>query len=160
MKQEENQIDKRDTAGIVAPPPLIYLAALGIGYFFSRVYPLVFVPTSAKMWGWPLIALGVLCMVSAFHAMQRANTPVDPYQATTALVTTGVYSFSRNPLYITLTLFYVGGALLLNAPWAMLLLPLVLMVMVRYVIVREERYLERKFGAAYRQYKARVRRWI
>ena len=160
MKKEKKQTDKRDTAGIVAPPPLIYLGALGVGYYFSRIYPLDLMLTAAKMLGWPLIALGVLCVVWAFHAMGRANTPVDPYQLTTALVTTGPYGFSRNPLYVALTLFYVGSALLLNAPWAILLLPLVLIVMVRGVITREERYLERKFVAAYREYKAHVRRWI
>lgn len=160
MKKAANQIDKRDTAGIVAPPPLIYLAALGVGYYFSRVYTLDLLPTAAKMLGWPLIAVGVLCVASAFRAMWRANTPVDPYQATTALVTNGPYGFSRNPLYVALTLFYVGGALLLNTLWAILLLPLVLIVMVRGVIAREERYLECKFGAEYREYKARVRRWI
>ncbi len=160
MKKEKKQTDKRDTAGIVAPPPLIYLGALGIGYYFSHIYPLDFMPTAAKPLGWPLIALGVLCWASAFRMMRRANTPINPYKPSTALVTAGPYSFSRNPLYVAVTLFYVGIALLLNALWAIVLLPLVFIVMARGVITREERFLERKFGAAYQEYKARVRRWI
>lgn len=160
MKKEKKQTDKRDTAGIVAPPPLIYLGALGVGYYFSRIYPLDLVPTAAKMLGWPLIALGVLCWASAFRMMRRANTPVNPYKPSTALVTAGPYGFSRNPLYVAVTLCYVGIALLLNALWAIVLLPLVFIVMARGVIAREERFLERKFGAAYQEYKARVRRWI
>ncbi|MHB8743347.1 MAG: methyltransferase family protein [Sulfuricaulis sp.] len=160
MKDEASQADKHGTAGIVAPPPLIYLAALGIGYYLSRVYPLNHMPSAAKILGWPLIALGVLCWAWAFRMMRRANTPVNPYKPSTALVTAGPYGFSRNPLYLAVTLFYVGSALLLNALWAVVLLPLVLIVMARGVIAREERFLERKFGDAYREYRTRVRRWI
>ncbi|MHB1587023.1 MAG: methyltransferase [Acidiferrobacteraceae bacterium] len=160
MKKEKKQTDKRDTAGIVAPPPVIYLGALGVGYYFSHIYPLNPIPTAVKMLGWPLIALGVLCWTSAFRMMRRANTPVNPYKPSTALVTAGPYGLSRNPLYVAAALVYVGIALLLNALWAIVLLPLVLIVMTCGVIAREERLLERKFGAAYQEYKARVRRWI
>lgn len=160
MKKEKKQTDKSDTAEIVAPPPLIYLGALGVGYYFSRIYPLDLMSTAAKLLGWSLIALGVLCWASAFRMMRRANTPINPYKPSTALVTAGPYGFSRNPLYVAVTLCYVGIALLLNALWAIVLLPLVFIVMARGVIAREERFLERKFGAAYQEYKARVRRWI
>ncbi|MHB1528960.1 MAG: methyltransferase family protein [Acidiferrobacteraceae bacterium] len=153
--------EPRDTARVIAPPPLIYLGTLAVGYYLSRVYPVNILSNRARMVpGWTLIATGVLCAASAALAMRRARTPVNPYKTTTTLTTAGPYRFTRNPLYLSLTLFYVGGALLLNAPWALLLLPPVLLVMVRGVIVREERYLERKFGIAYQEYKARVRRWI
>ena len=85
---------------------------------------------------------------------------MSPYEPTTALVTEGPYCFTRNPLYLGLTLTYGGISALANALWATLLLPFVLVVMRRGVIDREERYLERAFGEEYIRYKARVRRWI
>jgi len=153
--------DKNDTAGIIAPPPLIFISALASGYFLSRIYPLGHLPgLFAQVLAYPLFLAGVLCAVAALLVMRRARTPVDPYESTTALVIAGPYCFTRNPLYLSLTAFYIGSALLLNALWALVLLPLVLIVMVRGVIAREERYLEQKFGAAYQDYKAKVRRWL
>ncbi|NQV80212.1 MAG: isoprenylcysteine carboxylmethyltransferase family protein, partial [Alphaproteobacteria bacterium] len=91
---------------------------------------------------------------------RRAGTAVQPYKPSTTVVTDGVYRFSRNPIYLGLTAFYLGLAFAVNSGWAILLLPLVLVVMHYGVIAREERYLEGKFGAAYRDYKNRVRRWL
>jgi protein-S-isoprenylcysteine O-methyltransferase Ste14 len=85
---------------------------------------------------------------------------VDPREPTTAVVTDGPYRFTRNPLYLSMTLIYVGITALANALAPVLLLPVVLQVMSRGVIEREEHYLERKFGAEYLSYKARVRRWL
>jgi protein-S-isoprenylcysteine O-methyltransferase Ste14 len=92
--------------------------------------------------------------------MRRAGTNVNPTEPTTILVVEGPFKFTRNPLYLSLTLFYAGVAILMNALWAMLMLPAVLFLVNRGVIEREERYLERKFGEQYTQYKERVRRWI
>ena len=124
--------DKRDVAGIIAPPPLMFIAALAAGYILSRVYPVAMQPLlSVRILAWLLILAGSLCAITAFRAMRRARTPVDPYASTTALVTAGPYRYTRNPLYLALTAFYMGGALLLNALWAFVLLPLVLVVMTR-----------------------------
>ncbi|MFI5210728.1 MAG: methyltransferase family protein, partial [Gemmatimonadales bacterium] len=68
--------------------------------------------------------------------------------------------FSRNPMYVGMTLLYLGIALWANSLWPLLLLPAVLVVMRRGVIAREEAYLERRFGDEYRSYRARVRRWL
>lgn len=92
--------------------------------------------------------------------MRRAGTNVDPREPTTAIVTGGPYRFTRNPLYVSMTLMYTGISALANALWPMLLLPGVLAVMNKGVIEREERYLERKFGDEYLRYKAGVRRWV
>ena len=107
-----------------------------------------------------MIAIACLLVLSAFRLMRKAGTNVDPTQPTTALVVKGPFQLTRNPLYLSLTLIYSGIAMLMNALWAMLILPFVLLVMRLGVIDREERYLERKFGEEYRQYKARVRRWL
>ena len=98
--------------------------------------------------------------IVTLRALSRAHTPVDPLKPTTALVTEGPFRYSRNPIYVALTLLYVGVALLINA-LGILLLVVPALVMLRYgVIAREEAYLTRKFGDAYRQYTAQVRRWL
>jgi len=92
--------------------------------------------------------------------MRRAGTPVDPYEAPTALVTEGPFRYTRNPAYVALTLTYTGLALLIGVLWSLLLLPVVLVAVDRGVIQREEHYLEAHFGSGYQEYRRRVRRWL
>jgi protein-S-isoprenylcysteine O-methyltransferase Ste14 len=153
--------NKPDIAGVIAPPPLIYLSGWLAGWLLSKLYPLTFLPM-ALTWavGGLLMVCGVLCAGFAFRAMHRARTPVDPYSPTTAIVMEGPYRFTRNPLYLALTLFYVALAAIVNSAWPLLWLPLVLLVIQRGVIAREECYLEQKFGEPYLRYKSKVRRWL
>ena len=150
-----------DNPGVIAPPPLIYAGALAIGLLANRLYPIVFVPRGlSRVLGWPLIVGGPVVGSLGLREMKRADTNVDPREPTTAIVTGGPYRFTRNPLYLSMTLIYAGITALANALPAALLLPVVLHIMRRGVIEREERYLARKFGDEYLDYKARVRRWI
>ena len=107
-----------------------------------------------------LVVCGFAVGLLGFREMRRAETNVDPYKPATTVVTEGPYRFTRNPMYVGFTLMYVGISALANALAPVLLLPAVFAVMRRGVIEREERYLERKFGDEYLQYKERVRRWI
>ncbi len=147
--------------GVIAPPPLIYAGALAIGLLANVLYPILFLPRGlSRVLGWPLIVGGLAIGSLGFREMKRAGTNVDPREPTTVIVTGGPYRFTRNPLYLSMTLIYAGITALANALPSALLLPAVLAVMQRGVIEREERYLERKFGDEYLGYKARVRRWI
>jgi protein-S-isoprenylcysteine O-methyltransferase Ste14 len=110
--------------------------------------------------GWPSIFVGLAIGLLGFREMKRARTNVDPYKPTTAIVAEGSYRYTRNPLYVGMTLMYAGVSARANALPAALFLPAVLAVMQSGVIEREERYLERKFGDEYSGYKTRVRRWI
>lgn len=110
--------------------------------------------------GLPLVIIATLLAVWAARTMRRAGTNISPYEPATALVVDGPYCFTRNPLYLSLAILYVGTAALANTPWPLVLLPVVLVVIQRGVIDREERYLELKFGDAYRRYKEAVKRWI
>jgi protein-S-isoprenylcysteine O-methyltransferase Ste14 len=92
--------------------------------------------------------------------MHRVGSDPNPYKPATALAVHGPYRYTRNPMYLAMTIFYLGLTLLVNTLWPLVLLPAVLLVVQRGVINREERYLERTFGDAYRAYKARVRRWL
>lgn len=154
-------MDRQETSGVIAPPPLIYLAGLVIGLLLSAAAPIPFLPRGlAHVFGGILIVVAVGVAFWGFRVMLHARTPVNPWEPTTALVTTGPFRFSRNPLYIALTLCYLGIAIAAQALWALALEVPVLIVIQRGVIDREERYLERKFGAEYLRYKERVRRWI
>jgi protein-S-isoprenylcysteine O-methyltransferase Ste14 len=152
---------KADTPGVIAPPPLIYLGALGVGFALDAVIGDASLPSSvARPVGAGLIGAGAGLMGTFVRAFGRARTPIDPYARSETIVTDGPYRLTRNPAYLGMTLTYAGIAIVANAPWALVPLPVVMAVIDRGVIAREERYLERKFGARYTDYKRRVRRWI
>ncbi len=151
----------QDIPEIIAPPPIIYLGFLVLGLILNFLFPISFLPGALMLIiGVPLIALGFVVAVSALQALGRANTSPDPWEPTQAIVADGAYRFTRNPIYVAFTLIYLGVTVAFNALWALLLLVLVLVIIDRGVIVREEKYLERKFGKQYLDYKAKVRRWI
>lgn len=149
-----------DIPHVIAPPPLIFLLPLLVALGVNRLsaWPVLSAP-----WRW--VAAGVCLplsglLVAAILAFRRARTRPEPWKPTTALVVDGPYRFTRNPMHLGFTLIYAGVALLANSGWPFVLLPAVLFVMQRYVIRREERYLEAKFGDTYRAYCAHVRRWL
>jgi protein-S-isoprenylcysteine O-methyltransferase Ste14 len=150
-----------DTAGVVAPPPLIYLAGLAVGFGLEALLPSASLPAWER-WGvgGALVVAGVALLASFNTAFARKGTAVEPWKPTTAIVTTGPYRFTRNPAYLGMALLYFGIAVMSEALWVLVPLPFVLVVIDRGVIAREERYLERKFGQEYLDFKARVRRWI
>ncbi len=150
-----------DNAGVIAPPPLIYLSTRAIGALIHLWYPVRFLPrTPALCLGVLLIAVSIPIAVSGFRALARAKTAVDPRKPSTAIVNFGAFRYTRNPLYISLMLLYLGIALLINSVWLLILVfPLIAVIQIG-VIEREERYLERKFGEDYLNYKRKVRRWI
>ena len=151
----------RDNAGVIAPPPLIYALTLVFSLFLHRRIPLPFVPRKIKnLLSIALIGSAVVPGFLALRRMRTAGTNVNPTQPTTALILEGPYRFTRNPIYVGMTLLYIGIAILVNTLWPILLLPGVLFVMTRGVIEREEAYLAQKFGEQYLAYKAKVRRWL
>ena len=153
--------DEQDKAGVVAPPPLIYLGALIFGLLLNRKFPISFLPRRmARGLGWPLLGGGVLLLGWFEWAMRQADTPTSPYKPVEHVATGGPFRYTRNPGYLSMAMIYAAIASLANALWPILLLPGALLVIQRGVIEREERYLERKFGKEYLDYKAQVRRWI
>ncbi|MBC8120640.1 MAG: isoprenylcysteine carboxylmethyltransferase family protein [Gemmatimonadaceae bacterium] len=152
--------DPLATAGVIAPPPLIFAGGLILGLLLLFALPLgLEVPLAGLVW-WVCVGAGAVLVALSFQAMQARKTPVNPLQPTTNLVAEGPYGFSRNPIYVGFTLIYFGLALLASSLWPFVLLAGVLIIMERGVVEREEAYLERKFGEEYRNYKARVRRWV
>jgi protein-S-isoprenylcysteine O-methyltransferase Ste14 len=153
--------DERDNPGIRVPPPLIYLLPLVAGLLLDRRSHVAFLPRGVSpSIGWPLIGGGVLVSGWFLRTMRDADAPVRTDKPVPRLTTDGPFRYTRNPGYLSLAMIYAGIAVLRNALWAILLLPLVLFVIQREVIGREERYLERTFGEEYLDYKTRVRRWV
>ena len=151
----------RDTPGVIAPPPLIYLGALAISFGLDAVVGGPSLPTTVtRPVGAALIAAGAGLMGAFVRAFGRARTPMDPYAPSETLVTDGPYRLSRNPGYLGASLLYAGIAMASDSAMALVPLLVAIAVIDRGVIAREERYLERRFGAPYMDYKRRVRRWV
>ena len=150
-----------DKANVLALPPLIYATAFVLGLLLHLAFPMHFLPSALVRWlGSFCMLIAGLIVVAALRALRRAQTTFDVAKPTTALVTEGPFRYSRNPMYVSLTLLYFGVTCLMNALWILLLVVPLLVVIQRGVIAREEAYLARKFGEAYLSYKRRVRRWI
>jgi protein-S-isoprenylcysteine O-methyltransferase Ste14 len=150
----------RDVPGVVAPPPVIFAAGLAAGLLVEHWFPQPVLPLA---WAHRLalvpFALGLLG-IAAVVSFRRAGTSPNPRTPSSQLVTGGVYRLSRNPMYVGFTLWYVAAACWKNSLWPLLFLPIVLLIMLYGVILREERYLARRFGDDYRAYQQRVRRWL
>jgi protein-S-isoprenylcysteine O-methyltransferase Ste14 len=145
----------------VVPAPVIFFGFLILGFLLNWALPLAFLPgRSAQIAGVIILVLGFLIGGSGIIEMRRAHTSPDPREPTTALVVKGVFRYSRNPLYLSMFVFFLGIAVFLDVLWLILLFPVLLFVVERGTVKPEELYLERKFGGAYLQYKKRARRWI
>jgi protein-S-isoprenylcysteine O-methyltransferase Ste14 len=159
-----HHVTETGTAGVMARPPLLYLAAVVIGFVFDRLLPLPFPVAEIDPVHWIIGGLAVLIglglAVAGIRNFARAGTPVRTIKPTRTLVTTGIHGWTRNPIYLGLFLIYGGIGVAAQSPW-ILVLALLLAITIRYgIVAREETYLERRFGDAYRDYKARVRRWL
>ena len=151
----------RDNPGVIAKAPLIYWVAVGLGFALRFLRPMPIGPGAIHRWaGSGLVVVGFLLVFFAIRQFRRRGTFADPKFATTTIVTSGLFRFSRNPMYVGLTMMLAGIGLAANDWWFLLMLVPVMVVMHVGVIFREERYLERKFGRAYLDYKATVRRWF
>ncbi len=147
--------------GIRIPPPVIYVAALAIGFVLNYLWPLSPLPGFSRyVIGSVVILVSGLIMPLVLRRFRRAGTPFDVRKPASALITEGPYRFSRNPSYVSLTLLYLGIGILLNNGWILILVAPVFLVMDLWVVRREEPHLEAKFGEEFLRYKAAVRRWL
>jgi protein-S-isoprenylcysteine O-methyltransferase Ste14 len=143
------------------PPPILYAVAIGLGLWLERPLPWPLPGGAARFWtGAALIALAVLLFGWCLRELRRHQTTINPHRAASNLVTSGPFRFSRNPIYVALTLLQVGVALLASSTWVLVMLAWLLPVMQHFVIAREEDHLRWRFGQEYADYCARVRRWL
>jgi protein-S-isoprenylcysteine O-methyltransferase Ste14 len=152
-----------DGAKVRFPPPLIYVAGLALGIVADRVLnlPILGLPLSTRVAaGITVDVIGFLVMFAGAGLFLRRRTAILPFKPASALVTSGILGWTRNPMYLGMAVFYIGVAVILNSVAALVVLPLVLAIVQTQVIAREEAYLERAFGDEYVAYRARVRRWL
>jgi protein-S-isoprenylcysteine O-methyltransferase Ste14 len=151
--------NSKDSPDVISCPPMVYVGSLGLGLLLDW-----FVPSqrflSFPITGWLLAFAGFLVGFWGVRTFIRAGTNVRPDLPVTALVTSGPYRYSRNPLYLALTIIYLGVALSIGSLWSLLTLIPALVVVHYRIVRREEEYLESRFGDNYRAYKAQVNRWI
>lgn len=154
-------VEPTDSPGVVVPPPFIYLAGLLVAFGLDWVWPVALLPdTPQYVVGALLFGAGLLTVVHVFRRFRTAGTNIEPYKPTTAIVTDGIFAYSRNPVYLAAAGITLGIGVAADNAWVLLML-VPMLAIVRYaVIAREEGYLEGKFGDDYRRYKATVRRWI
>jgi len=150
-------------AAVHFPPPLIYAAGILVGWLLNRWRPLpITADASTARASAALIFLVIWFALfsTALRAFRRAHTTLIPNRPATSFVTDGPYRFSRNPMYLSMAALYLSVSLFINSWWCVLLLAVVILIVDRAVIGREERYLSAAFPAEYATYRARARRWV
>lgn len=152
---------EKELSGVPVPPPIIYLVCLLAGLGLDWLWPIPLIPQTVQY------AVGAAIIVSSFalfgfslREFIRSGTRIEHQKPTTTVVATGPFAYSRNPFYISLTMLLVGIAVAVDSPWVMLMAVPAVLVIHRFVIRREEAFLEHKFGDEYLRYKAAVRRWL
>jgi protein-S-isoprenylcysteine O-methyltransferase Ste14 len=153
----------RDNAGVITRPPILYLGALVIFLGLRWLWPAPIVGghgTAMIVVGAVFGALAIALAIWGRNTLVAGGTNVDPMQPSTAIVSGGPYRFTRNPLYVSMTLLYLGFTLAFDTWWGLVVLVPLLAVMHLGVVRREERYLEAKFGDTYLRYKASVPRYL
>ncbi len=153
--------DSQKTSGIHFPPPFIYVGFFLLGLGLERIAPAVSLPRG------PSLGIAAVLLLPGFGLLFwslllffKARTSPLPMLPTTAIVRSGPYRWTRNPMYLAMLLIYLGVALWFDVFWALPFVPLVIFLVGRLVIGKEERYLEEKFGEEYRRYKIEVGRWL
>ncbi len=156
--------ETRDNAGVIAPPPLLALAAILIGFGLDRLMP-AYVLRVLLTWPERMVIAAILFIacaalgLPALLAFRTAGTHVEPWKPASALVTGGIFRWLRNPMYVGLMLFLAGLAIAVAGDW-MLVMTVVFAIVIHFgVVKREERYLAAKFGEPYRRYLAAVPRY-
>ena len=153
----------KDHPGIYIPLPLFYVATFFVAVSLQKLLPLgaVFFHTmAARAIGSVLILSGVFFLFPAIRQFFTSKNTLITIKSAHSLQTTGIYTISRNPMYVGLLLLYLGLSFLMGNWWNLILLPVLVFSIQEYIIKREESYLTRRFGEKYVDYTVKVRRWL
>lgn len=151
----------KDVSGVVVPPPVVYLICVMAGLGLDYLWPLPFLPQTIQFAvGFSIIAVSFVVFGLALREFSRSKTAIDPRKPTTAIISTGPFGYSRNPVYVSMTMLVLGIAIAVDSLWIFVMVIPAVVVIQYFVILKEEAYLERKFGDEYERYKSAVRRWV
>jgi protein-S-isoprenylcysteine O-methyltransferase Ste14 len=156
--------ETRNTAGVIAPPPLVALGVVIVGVALDWLLPAyvlsaILTRNERIIIGVLLIAAGVAIGIAGRGIFARLGANVNPYRPSSVLVTTGIFAYVRNPMYVGFALLIAGIGVALASDWTLVMLVIAAPLAHFGVVKREERYLEAKFGDAYRNYMSRVPRY-
>ncbi len=152
--------DKKGAA-VKFPPPLLFLTVMGLAYAVNDLRPLGLGGSSALSYIAALfISLGAVVIALAFFYFRQAQTHIEPWKPTTAIISSGIFSYSRNPIYLAFCFIQIGAGIFLNNAWMLISVLLSAFLVYHIAIKKEEAYLDAKFGEGYIGYKNRVRRWL
>ena len=152
---------RSDNPGVWFPPPLWYALAVLIGALLNRRWPLPIAAGPLTTIAGVLFVVGWMALaLPSIGRFRRSKTSIIPMRPAEALVLSGPYHYTRNPMYVSLALLTIGCGLLLATWWPIVLLVPTIAVVQQFVILPEERYLQRRFGTEYEKYTRRVRRWL
>jgi protein-S-isoprenylcysteine O-methyltransferase Ste14 len=151
--------EHKDHADVKIHPPILLIIHLFVVYLPNRLLPIEF-PNFLVWVGYFLILIGLGLAFIAVTQFMKARTTVNPHGSVSEIVTSGVYAFSRNPIYLGFVCLLIGFPFIFGSYWGLIISPLFIIFMNALVIQHEEAYLEKKFGETYTSYKSRVRRWL
>lgn len=155
------QISDSKGAAVKLPPPLITAAVILLGYGLHWIVPLPISQSPVLFTlGCTVILLALSIIAIAAISFFRAKTHIEPWKPTSAIISTGIFGISRNPIYIGLCISTLGAGFVLNSWWIVLAVVPLVWLLTFFVIRLEESYLQRKFGQEYHDYQQRVRRWL
>lgn len=158
--RQASEVPKVANLGNVRPP-LVFLASIVAGLAIHLAWPVRVVPTELSVpLGAATTTVAIALFLAAVRSFRRAGTPIPGNRPTTAVVCTGPYRYSRNPIYLSFCLLQLGIALWVNDIWLLVTLIAAVLLMSLVVIPREEAFLEARFPSEYLPYKGSVRRWL
>lgn len=149
-----------DSAHVRFPPPLMLLSCLAVGGILHFFYPVPFVSENFQIFGYVLIVAGLGIILFSASQFKKHHTNIEPWKTTSNIITTGIYSKTRNPIYLSFLIIHLGVAIAANSFWILALILVLFFLLTKFVIRKEEKYLEEKFDREYLSYKQNTRRWI
>jgi protein-S-isoprenylcysteine O-methyltransferase Ste14 len=155
--------NKKDHPGIYVPPPIVYVLVFLAAVFIQKKVPIndsLFHQPMTKILGAGLLIIALFFLLRSLRQFFLTKNTLVTIMPTNSLQTNGIYNITRNPMYIGLAIVYLGISCLIGNWWNIILFPLLLLLIQEYMIKREEKYLERRFGQVYLDYKSKVRRWL
>ncbi len=155
--------NEKDHPGIYVPPPLFYVAMFLLSVFMQKKIPInhaFFQLTASKWIGAILLFLASFFLVRSLGRFLQSRNTLVTIRPANSLQVGGIYSRTRNPMYLGLVIVYAGLSFLIGGWWNLILLPVLIIIVQEYIIRREEEYLQRRFGDEYLAYKSSVRRWL